>query len=69
MLEDHIVPFIKRWHFGLGLLNEQGGETIHKEVNRLACRAWGAQTEADKLRILCQERLLENSVELQNESF
>ena len=51
ILEDHIIPFIKRWHFGLGLFDEQGGETIHKEFNQLAARAWGAHSDVEKLRI------------------
>ena len=35
MLEDHVVPFIKKWGAGLGLYGEQGGESIHAEFNSL----------------------------------
>ena len=41
MLEDHVVTFIKKWKVGLGLYNEQGGESIHAEFNnihRMFCR-------------------------------
>ena len=31
MLEDHVVSFIKKWKFSLGLFGEQGGESIHHE--------------------------------------
>lgn len=31
MLEDHVVPFIKKWKFPLGFFGEQGGESIHHE--------------------------------------
>jgi hypothetical protein len=35
MLEDHVVPWIRRFGFGMGLLGEQGGEGCHREFNRL----------------------------------
>ena len=35
MLEDHVVPFLRKWESGLGLYGEQGGEGIHPEFNRL----------------------------------
>ena len=31
MLEDHVVPFIKKWKFPLGFFGEQGGESVHHE--------------------------------------
>ena len=34
-LEDHIVPWMKTWQFGLSLHGEQGGEAIHCEINRI----------------------------------
>ena len=41
ILEKHIIPFIKRWHYGMGKYGEQGGEGIHAEFNsltRVYCR-------------------------------
>ena len=38
LLEDHMVPFIRKWRAGPGLLGEQGGESVHKEFNVLAAR-------------------------------
>ena len=35
MLEEHIAPFIKRWRVGLGLMSEQGAESIHARFNTL----------------------------------
>ena len=29
MLEDHVLPFIRQWRVGLGMLGEQGVEGIH----------------------------------------
>lgn len=33
MLEEHIIPFIRKWKFGLGFLGEQGGEGVHAKLN------------------------------------
>ena len=35
MLEEHVVPWIKRWGMGFGLLGEQGAESIHAYFNSL----------------------------------
>ncbi|CAH1248771.1 Hypp8401 [Branchiostoma lanceolatum] len=36
MLEDHVVPCIRRWGFGLGFMGEQGVEHVHALFNTLA---------------------------------
>ena len=33
MLEDHVCPFLRKWHMGLGFYGEQGIEGIHSEFN------------------------------------
>ena len=35
MLEDHIIPFLKKWQVGCGFYGEQGGESIHKAINSM----------------------------------
>jgi hypothetical protein len=35
MLEDHVVPFIRQWRVGLGMMSEQGAESIHARFNAL----------------------------------
>ena len=35
MLEDHVVPFIRQWRVGVGMLGEQGVEGIHARFNTL----------------------------------
>ncbi|XP_057295214.1 uncharacterized protein LOC130623720 [Hydractinia symbiolongicarpus] len=35
LLEDHVLPFLKRWKTGLGVYGEQGGEGIHAEFNSI----------------------------------
>lgn len=34
-MEDHVVPFLKKWKVGLGFLGEQGAESIHRRFNAL----------------------------------
>ena len=36
MLEDHVINFIRRWHFPLGFFGEQGGQSIHHEFVEFA---------------------------------
>ena len=57
ILEQHCVPFIRRYGFGLGLHGEQGGEETHAVVNRLKRRAWGMKNEAEKLRVIMTEHM------------
>ena len=47
MLENHVVPFIKKWGLGLGLYSEQGGESIHAEFNKLR-RQYHSVTPANR---------------------
>ncbi len=35
MLEDHVIPWLSKWHGGFGLMGEQGAESIHKYFNNL----------------------------------
>ena len=35
MLEEHTVPFLRRWHIGFGFMGEQGAELIHNAINQL----------------------------------
>ena len=35
ILEDHMVPFVKKWKLGCGFYGEQGAEGIHKEFNEI----------------------------------
>ncbi len=35
-LEMHIVPWLRRWGVGLGLMGEQGAESIHAAINSIS---------------------------------
>lgn len=49
ILEDHVVPFIKKWHVGLGFLGEQGVESVHARLNSIKYNVRGL---SDDLAIL-----------------
>ena len=35
MMEDHVIPFIRRWGAACGFYGEQGGESIHQTINNM----------------------------------
>jgi hypothetical protein len=34
-LEEHVIPWLKRWKIGFGFMGEQGAESIHAYFNNL----------------------------------
>ena len=48
MLEEHVIPFIRKTRHGLGLLGEQGGEYMHAVFNNLNQRFNGARNTQNK---------------------
>ena len=51
MFDEHLVPWLRRWKVGFGLLWEQGDESIHAYFNSLKRTYCGIP---DKLRCLKQ---------------
>ena len=49
MLEDHVVPFIRKWRFPLGFFGEQGGESIHHEFRDIANNFHHTHPASDRL--------------------
>ncbi len=35
IMEDHTVPWLRRWRIGSGLMGEQGAESVHAHMNSL----------------------------------
>ena len=58
MLEEHVVPWLRQWHVGFGLLGEQGMESIHKHFNQLTRTYNSVPEQVDQLRTLMREHLL-----------
>lgn len=58
MLEEHVVPWIKKWHVGFGLLGEQGIESIHAHFNSLGRTYRSIPEDVARLQHLMKEHLL-----------
>jgi len=44
ILEDHVVPWTRRWQLGAGLMGEQGVESIHAHLHKLESQYCGLST-------------------------
>ena len=58
MLEEHVVEFIRKWHFPLGFFAEQGGESTHHEFVQLASTYCKVKLDTARLKQMLQEHYL-----------
>ena len=61
LLENHVVPFIKKWRFGLGLYGEQGAESIHPEFNSLKATYAPVKPATKRLKVMLEQHLMKVS--------
>ena len=66
MLENHCVPFIETFGFGLGLLGEQGGELIHATIAKIEKRTQGIRKRSKQLKSTVEAHRLQNSSALRS---
>lgn len=57
MLEDHIVPFLKKWKVGFGFLGEQGAESIHARFNAIRKNFTNMPNRVTRLQAILNEHL------------
>ena len=57
-LEDHVVPWLKKWKIGFGLMGEQGAESIHTYFNSLGRTYQSIPDPVKRLEHTMQEHLL-----------
>ena len=57
MLEDHVVPFIREWRVGLGMMGEQGAESIHARFNALERTYSNMTNSVQRLKCMVLEHL------------
>ena len=50
ILEDHAIPWIRRWRVGFGFMGEQGAESIHAYFNSLKASYRGIPDPVQQLR-------------------
>ena len=58
MMERHIVKQTAEWKFGMGLLGEQGAESIHAKFNSIERSYSGIPNAKDRLKRVVQEHFL-----------
>lgn len=59
LMEDHMVPWIRKWCLGFGTMGEQGAESIHASFNGIE-RSFACMVHAkvEKLKCVVKEHHL-----------
>ena len=63
LLEEHTVPLIRKLHVGLGLLAEQGAESLHSNLNTLNVIFKNIPNSLARLRTVAEQHLLTTTSE------
>lgn len=58
LLEEHVIPWLRKWHVGFGMMGEQGAESIHKYFNSLNRTYTGVTNPQKKLEYTVKEHFL-----------
>ncbi|XP_071955873.1 uncharacterized protein [Antedon mediterranea] len=61
ILEEHVSDWIKRWKFGLGFHGEQGGESMHAQLNTLKSNIRGFNDDLGILTSAMKEHWVKTS--------
>ena len=56
-MEDHVVPFLKKWKVGFGFLGEQGAESIHAGFNSIRRNYSNMPNSVARLEAVMKEHL------------
>jgi len=64
ILEDHVVPWIRRWRLASGLMGEQGAESIHAHIMKLERVHQSIPNDLDRLKYIFKEQALESALSL-----
>ena len=59
IMEEHAVPWMRRWRVGAGLMGEQGAESVHAHFMKLERIHQGIASDVDRLKYIVKEHLLE----------
>ena len=60
ILEDHVIPWLRRWHIGSGLMGEQRAESIHAHLHRLQIQYNGIFNPLERLKYVIKEHNIES---------
>ena len=58
MLEKHVLPWMREWGVGLGMIGEQGAESIHAYFNSLRKTYSTIPNPVDRLEYIMKEHFL-----------
>ncbi len=64
IMEEHIIPWMRRWRIGAGLMGEQGAESLHAHFMRLERTYQGIANEVDRLKYIVKEHMIESEPSL-----
>ncbi|XP_065656336.1 uncharacterized protein LOC136081893 [Hydra vulgaris] len=59
LLENHVYQFIEKWRLGIGVYGEEGGESLHTELNNLNRLLWHMKGRS-RLESTVKEHFLRN---------
>ena len=57
-LESHVIPWLRMWNVGFGLMGEHGAESIHRYFNALGRTYRGIPDQVKRLEYTMKEHLL-----------
>ena len=58
VMEDHVIPWLRHFHVGAGLMGEQGAESIHALMMKLERNFQSIPNELDRLKYIVKEQAL-----------
>ena len=61
LLEDHVLPWVRRWRVGSGLMGEQGTEQILVHIHRLETVYSGIADLLQCLKYIIHEHMLQTA--------
>ena len=64
ILEDHVVPWFKKWRMGFGIMGEQGAESVHAHLMKLERIYQGIANDVERLKYIFKEHQLESAPSL-----
>ena len=61
LLEDHVVPWMRKWHWALGINAEHGVESVHNVFNTLERTYCAIRNPIDRMKCMLREHYLQTS--------
>ncbi len=66
MLENHVLPWLRRWGVGMAMHGEQGGESVHAQFNTLTATHSGIRNDLTRLMSVMKEHHTRCSPQIQD---